>query len=190
MNIFDFDGTLYQGDSSFDFWKYCLSRYPSTRKRIPLEFLAASKYLLGLLTLDQFKAIFYSYFTEVSSIDAAVHAFWDARSDRLRMDVVGHSQEGDLVVSASPEFLLKPICEILGLQLIASEVDQGSGALLGPNCKGSEKVVRIKAQGFPLRYEKAFSDSLSDTPIAVLADKAYLVTRSGIEPFPFDKTKQ
>ena len=34
MNVFDFDGTIYNGDSSKDFFFYCLKRYPKIRKKI------------------------------------------------------------------------------------------------------------------------------------------------------------
>ena len=28
MNVYDFDKTIYRGDSTMDFWRYCLKRYP------------------------------------------------------------------------------------------------------------------------------------------------------------------
>ena len=34
MNVFDFDGTIYHGDSSKDFFFYCLKNYPKTRSKI------------------------------------------------------------------------------------------------------------------------------------------------------------
>ena len=184
MNIFDFDGTLDRGDSSVDLWKHCLKRYPAIGKRIPGQFVAGIKYVAGVISLDDFKARFYRYFKEIPDIKAEVETFWDFNQDRLRMDVLRHSVDGDLVVSASPEFLIAPICDRIGLRSIASKVDCETGELLGPNCKGEEKVRRIEAQGYPRHYEKAFSDSMSDTPIARLADEAFLVTKSGIEAFP------
>ena len=34
MNVFDFDGTIYDGDSETDFFFYCFSKYPKVRKHI------------------------------------------------------------------------------------------------------------------------------------------------------------
>lgn len=189
MNIFDFDGTLYNGDSSVDLWKHCLKEHPAIAKHLPDQLVAGIRYLTGTMPLDAFKARFYRYFREIPDMASEVELFWDLHQDRLRMDVLGHSADGDLVISASPEFLLAPICDRLGFKLIASEVDSKTGELLGRNCKGEEKVCRIKDEGLPMHYEKAFSDSLSDTPIARLADEAFLVTKSGIERFPFEDDK-
>ena len=29
MNVYDFDGTIYDGDSTFDFYKYCMKKHPA-----------------------------------------------------------------------------------------------------------------------------------------------------------------
>ena len=53
--------------------------------------------------------------------------------------------DSDLIISASPEFLLKPICGILGIKhLIASKVSPVDGKYTGKNCHGKEKVRRFK----------------------------------------------
>ena len=35
MNIYDFDGTLYDGDSTFDFILYSLKKHPSLLRFLP-----------------------------------------------------------------------------------------------------------------------------------------------------------
>jgi len=35
MNVYDFDGTIYRGDSSIDFFVYCLKHYPKTILGMP-----------------------------------------------------------------------------------------------------------------------------------------------------------
>ena len=80
-----------------------------------------------------------------------------------------------MIISASPEFLLKPICKKLGIKyLIASRVDPSTGMYLGENCYGEEKVRRFKKQ-FDTKPEEFYSDSLSDAPMANIAEKAFLV---------------
>ena len=60
MNVFDFDGTIYQGDSSVDFFLYCIKQYPQTRKRLLVIVFHMLQYKLGILKVKQFKEYFFS----------------------------------------------------------------------------------------------------------------------------------
>ena len=44
MNVYDFDRTIYPGDSSIHFWRYCMKHYPSTMKVIPKATAAIFRY--------------------------------------------------------------------------------------------------------------------------------------------------
>ncbi|MDE6357601.1 MAG: haloacid dehalogenase-like hydrolase, partial [Eubacteriales bacterium] len=82
----------------------------------------------------------------------------------------------DIIISASPEFLLKPICEKLGIKyLIASKVDKKTGKYEGLNCYGAEKVIRLNKEMPNTEIREFYSDSFSDEPLAELADKSYIV---------------
>ena len=35
MNVYDFDKTIYRGDSTVDFWRHCLRRYPGAARALP-----------------------------------------------------------------------------------------------------------------------------------------------------------
>ncbi len=68
---------------------------------------------------------------------------------------------------------MKPICERLGIKnLMASKVDKHTGLYDGENCWGEEKVKRLYEKFPNAKCEEFYSDSLSDTPLAELADKA------------------
>ena len=82
----------------------------------------------------------------------------------------------DVIISASPEFLLKPLEKLLNIEkVIASKVDINTGKLLSKNCYGKEKVKRFQ-KIYPNKVISSFySDSLSDIPMARLAKNSYLV---------------
>ena len=48
INLYDFDNTIYEGDSSTDFFFYCLKRYPKIAKIIPKILLSAIKHTLHI----------------------------------------------------------------------------------------------------------------------------------------------
>ncbi len=183
MNIFDFDGTLYDGDSTIDFWKYALRSHPKSIRWIPLQGLAFIRHACKAISLENMKSDFYTFLQDIPDMHQCIKNFWTKNRNKIKPEVLKFAQKGDLVISASPQFLLQPICDELHLGLIASEVDVATGHLLGLNCKGEEKVRRLERSEYPLEYEKAFSDSRSDIPIFRLAKEAFIVKGKNITPF-------
>ena len=86
----------------------------------------------------------------------------------------------DIIISASPEFLLKPVAKKYNFELIATKVDINSGKLIGKNCYGKEKVNRLLEEKGIKKFNKFYSDSLSDTPLSKLANVAYIVKKEEI----------
>ena len=93
-----------------------------------------------------------------------------------------------MIISASPEFLLAPICKKLEIKhLIASKVDSKSGKYSGVNCHGKEKVRRFYEEFSDGEIDKFYSDSFSDTPMAEISKKAFLVNGNKITEWEFNK---
>ena len=83
------------------------------------------------------------------------------------------------IVSASPQFVVEPFAKALGAdRLIATQVEtdpQGriTGALLGRNCRGAEKVARLRQEFGPdVRLEAAYGDTDGDREMLALAKTA------------------
>ena len=179
MNVYDFDQTIYHGDSTRDFYFFCLKNYPKIVKHLPMQGYYAIKFALKIMPKTQFKEKFYSFLKSVPDIDGAVKSFWQTHEKNLKKWYLKQKREDDLIISASPEFLLTPICKKLGIKIIASRVDKFSGKTEGENCWGEEKVRRFNTAGGGI-VEKFYSDSFSDLPMARLAKKAYLVKGDSI----------
>lgn len=175
MNVYDFDKTIYKGDSTVDFWKFCLKRKPRIVFEIPKVAVWAVKYKLGVCSKEQLKEKFYGFLRYFSNIDDEVNGFWSVNNHKIKQWYLKQKREDDVIISASPEFILKPICEQLGVMLICSKVDRKTGKLLGKNCHGKEKIHRFREVFLNEEVDDFFSDSYSDQPMAELANKAYLV---------------
>jgi len=87
-------------------------------------------------------------------------------------------QPDDIIISASPEFLLTPICQKLGLTMMASRVDKRTGIYTGVNCDGAEKIRRLYEAYPDAVVEHFYSDSHSDDPMAGIAQNAVWVDGS------------
>lgn len=176
MNIYDFDKTIYKNDSTADFYFYCLKKHPKIIMWLPYQAFVFFLYIIGLYTKTQFKQRFYKFFKSIKDIESEVVAFWDKNQIGIKEWYKENHRDDDVVISASPDFLLKTICERLGINtLIASKVDPKSGKYDGENCWGEEKVLRLKNELGDISVDKFYSDSLSDSPLAEIAAESYIV---------------
>jgi len=183
MNAYDFDGTIYRGDSSVDFCLYALRRHPALIRFLPGMAGAALRYGLGKNSKTEMKQAFFRFFSSLET-EKMTKDFWDRHLERIYPWYLEQRREEDLIISASPEFLLRPACDRLGIRhLIASRVDPRSGVFQGENCRGEEKVRRLRETMPGAKLDRFYSDSLSDTPLAKLADQAFLVKKG--EPRPW-----
>ncbi len=184
INVYDFDNTIYRGDSSFDFFRHCAVKYP----RALLSALASAPAMialtLGLIDKTRAKQRFYRYLRHVPDVKQEVELFWMTHDKNLKDWYFDQKQPDDLIISASPVFLIEPIARRLGLKLIASRVDAATGRYEGVNCHGQEKVRRMRELYPEVRIARFYSDSMNDSPLARLAEEAFLVKDDLISPYP------
>lgn len=178
-NVYDFDKTIYDGDSTLNFYLFCLCHKPSILKYLPKQCYAICCYKVGKITKTKMKEEFYSFFKSIPDIQQLVETFWEKNKNKIKDWYLKQQADNDLVISASPEFLLYPICEELGIKnVIASKVDMYTGRYDGENCYGAEKVRRFYQEYPDETIGKFYSDSYSDTPLAKLAEQAYIVKKN------------
>lgn len=183
MNVYDFDKTIYDGDSTADFYIFSLKRHKKSAAVLPSLFAAFVKfYVFKRGNKTQFKEKMYK-FLAYCDIDKDVEDFWATHKCKIKEFYIKQQKDDDLIISASPEFLLEPICK----NLIASRVDKHTGKYTGLNCHGKEKVRRFYEEYKDGKIDEFYSDSKSDEPLARLASVAYIVKKSKIEKWKFDK---
>lgn len=183
MNVYDFDKTIYRNDSSMDFYWFNLKQNPFMILDWPAQLFAALSYRMGLIDKTEMKSRFYRYFRRIPDMHERVRRFWDSHEQHLFPYYLKQKRSSDIVISASPEFLLRPICDKLGVQLLASRVDPRTGHS-EENCFGVEKVRRFYEAYPNATVHEFYSDSLSDTPMADRAIESFLVLPDQVIPWP------
>ena len=185
MNVYDFDQTIFQPDSSYAFVRFCLRHYPRAVSRALPG--AAAFALLCVLRLQDTRALkekVFSFLPLLDDVDRVVEEFWQAHRGGLEPWYLQQRRDDDLIISASPAFLLQPVADSLNVRLIATPMDKRSGRIIGKNCHDYEKVTRFYAAFPDEQPERFYSDSLSDTPMARIAREAYLVDKGVMRPWP------
>lgn len=176
INLYDFDKTIYAGDSSTDFFFYSLMKYPKIIVTIPKIIVVAIRYKMRKISKTEMKETIFSFVKYIPDMKSHINSFWHTHKCYIKRFYLETKHDKDVIISASPEFLLKPITEELGvMKLIGSKVDSKTGKFKGLNCYGEEKVKRLNKEIKDYQVMSSYSDSLSDIPILKLAKKQYLV---------------
>ncbi|MDD6276879.1 MAG: HAD-IB family phosphatase [Clostridia bacterium] len=174
-DLYDFDRTIYKSESGTHFYFYCLRHFP--KKLFPhsgtqlKSFL--KRYVLHSVTDEEFKDEFYSYLKYIDA-EKLSEIFWKKSIKRINPWFFERDKDvATIVCSASPTFQIKPICEMLGVDLlIATRIDSYSGKMTGQNCCREEKVRRIKEEASQYTIRDAYTDDLKkDAPLLSLATR-------------------
>ncbi len=191
MNVYDFDKTIYKFDSTADFYLFSLRRHPEILTLLPCLVKAYLRfYLFKKGTKTEFKEKMMRFVTKID-FERDLEDFWKTHKKKIKSYYIAKQREDDVIISASPRFLLTPICKELGIKyLLASEVSQDTGKFSGLNCHGEEKVRRFREVFGEAQIDEFYSDSYSDTPLAEIAVCAFMVKGDKIKPWKFKTTKK
>jgi phosphatidylglycerophosphatase C len=188
LALFDFDGTITKRDSFIDFIVFMQGgKFKSGLDLIlhPKLAFKICKYLLKNFPHAEIaREFFRHYFNNKTEqqLDDLYKEFQPQIQKLLNLDALQrihwHQQQQHLVivVSASPEGLIAPFCEKLGVKLIATKLQKVNGIytgeLVGVECNNGGKVVLLEQQiGAIAQYSNVFAygDSPLDLPMLALA---------------------
>lgn len=117
----------------------------------------------------------FSYLTMIDDFDEQIEKYWDKYECRISDWYLAQKKPDDLIISASPDCIIGPIATRLGVNYMATEFDREFGVFLNNLMYAKEKAKYIFDHGYPV-IDNFYSDSLADTPLALCAEKAHLVT--------------
>lgn len=187
MNVYDFDGTIYNGDSSIDFYLYVLRHKPSVLRYVPKQVLGFFLYGIKKIDKTRMKEYYFSFLKGIDTV-AMTTSFWNENRNKIFSWYLAQKKDDDIIISASPEFLLSPICKNIQVgRLIASKVDLSTGKFYSINCRGEEKVRRLREETGIMYIDNFYSDSQSDLPLAKIANKTFLVNKGKISEWKFSE---
>lgn len=192
--IFDVDKTIINGDSMFMLLFYTLKRKPKSMFRMPRLFFMLVLYVFKIIDTKKAKEeMFYviNYLDELDLEDffktyILRHTFNDAKYELIKKKQEGYTV---ILISASPECYIKFFKEYFDVDFVLGTILRKTAKgytniIDGENCKGEEKVLRLKK----LLDEKnividrqnsvCYSDSLSDMPIFNLVENKFLINNN------------
>lgn len=191
--VYDFDGTIYDGDSSIDFIKFLIKKDKKILFSLPKMFISLIKYKTKVISKEHMKECFFSPLSRFDNIDELINEFWSINEYKIKEFFTSKkSHKNDIIASASPKFLLEPIIKKFKvLDLFASPIDKKTGKYNGINCHGVEKVRLInKKYKDDIIYEMYSDDISSDGPLLDIAKHSYVVKKNEIIDYEIYKNRK
>lgn len=184
MKIFDFDNTIYDGESCFDFFMFCLKRKKSLCVHLPSVMYNLVRYKMGKVGIDAVYAfcdkMMSVFFENSAHADRLLGEFWSENDKKLKTEILSLISEEDAIISAAPRFLLEKIADKLKAKtLICTETKDDHVTFL---CYGKNKVKAFNEHFTDGSVDEFYTDSINDAPMMRMAKRAYMVKGRNIMP--------
>lgn len=195
LAIFDVDYTITKKETQIELFKYVIKEDKKNLIYIPRVIFSGLMYLIKVYDEKKVKESFLKFIDGKAEkeLKQLVERFYKNRLSKILYEdsinmIKKLKKEGyDIyLISASPEFYLYELYAIKEIdRIIGSKFSLKNGKfnrkMEGENCKGEEKVRRLKEviseENIEVDYKNSymFSDSLSDKPLLDLVGKPYLI---------------
>lgn len=180
MNVYDFDETIFDGDTAFEFIVDFVKKKPSLLKLTP-EIIKVIRDYKNLTfrfedVVDKYGAMM-SDFILAQNIDPKQLAkeFWDKREHLIKPFYFELQKEDDLVISASPTFILEDICNRIGIKhYLGTEMNFETGTF--ERWCFRDKKIEFFREAYPDGViDDFYTDSLHDEFLFPYAKRVFLV---------------
>lgn len=185
MNAYDFDDTIYDGESMYDLFFLCLRKDIWLVRYIPEVLHRLLQYKNNRYKLDKLvhtvEKIVASFLKRNNvTIGELVNEFWKRNHHKLKPQFLKKLKQDDLIITGAPRFIIEPIQKELKVEnIICTEVDLKTFKIEFLCLK--ENKVKVYLEQYPdTIIENFYTDSLSDIPMMKYAKNVYLVNGNKI----------
>ena len=180
LNLYDFDGTIYDGDSGVDLILFSIKKRPSLLFHYLGCLWIVILYLFKLKKKEEMKNRLFAFVKYFPDIDDFVDEFWKKHHYKIKSFwTEKKSHKNDIIISASGRFWLEPIAKEYKVKdLFATDIDPTTGEVIGNNCHGKEKVKVFRDKYPKAQIMTMYTDSKNDLPLIEAACEGILVKRN------------
>ena len=179
INLYDFDNTIYDGESGFDFYMFVLKDNPRLLRYAKVVIRVMTRYKLGKLSREEMIAIFETYalavLSDIPDLKDTVSRFWDCHMHKIKSFYYKISKPDDVLITASFSFFINELLRRLKIQnCICSEMNLETGRIT-QLCYHENKASLFREIYPDVVLHRYFGDSKMDMPILKMAETGYLV---------------
>lgn len=182
MNVYDFDDTIYDGDTNRDLMKYSFKRHPFlVIKALLKTIIPFIKYKLGKVPFERVKEVMLSFLFELDDTEGYIKSFVKDHMKNIKSWY--KVTKKDIILSASYYLWISEFAKELGVKTVIATNTDENGKIIGKNCKKQEKVNRLKEVISLDKVETAYGDSSCDVHVLNLAKQGYVVEGNKLVPY-------
>ena len=183
MKVFDFDSTIYRGESPVDFTFYMIRHNKKIVRYVPRIMVTLAGYKMHLIKKEKLESLSNEFIEKVlddpDSLSEFVSQFWATHAHKLNKDIVRLIDSGDVIITASPSFLINGVSDMLNTRhILGTEIDLQQKKLVWYNF-GDNKVERYRSIYGYRQIDAFYTDSFYDEYLMDISREVYIV-RHGI----------
>ena len=84
MNVYDFDKTIYNGDSTIDFYLFCLCRHPVIISSIGRQACGIFLHMAHRINTTVMKECFFSFLSKLDDTEELANLFWEQKQRNVK----------------------------------------------------------------------------------------------------------
>lgn len=181
MRVFDFDNTLYDGESMVDFFHFMVEKKEELKKYKSLVNFFLNLYNHNMLPMNLVRKCIDKYKGELNystkNLDKYVDEFWELHRDKIMKNMIKKVKKDDVIITASLDFLLRPIMKELPTKnIICTEVDI-ENKKVDCVCYKENKVKKYREKYKDRPIDELYTDSYADKPLMQISKKVYLIDK-------------
>jgi len=184
MQVFDFDNTIYNGESAVDFSTLLFKKNYKLIIYLPTALKIGIKYKLCNLDKEEFNysinklsSLFYD---NKDLIKKESVIFWENNKNKLNKNVIKLINKDDVIVTSTFNFIIDPIKNILPTKnIICSDIDLDNRCINSLNFR-EDKVINFRKL-YKEDIDNFYTDSYNDKPLMNISENVFLVRNNKIK---------
>lgn len=179
MNVFDFDNTVYDGETLVDFIIYYCLHDIKIWRFIPKLLIIWLKDSLHLFTVEQavqaYASFLEGYYVHIKTLDEDTVKFWNCHEKKIKPFYEKIRRDDDVFVTGTTDFIFDEIARRMNIKnYITSSVDRKTGKFT--RLCFLENKVKLFRDTYPnAEIENFYTDSMNDKAMMDISKNVYLV---------------
>lgn len=187
MKVFDFDNTIYKGESTFDFALYVVKRKKSLLRYLPAFLWLLFSYKVARMDVQTYQRKLEKYTKQFLAnkdfILECVKEFWEENIDRIYPHMLKMIHEDDVIITTCPDFLIDELRDIIPTNhILSTKIDLDQGKILFLNFH-ENKIKAYREYYKDRKIENFYTDSQNDRPLMAISQNVFLVKNGVVKRF-------